>query len=454
MKVMQVIHYFLPYSTGGSEVYAYNLSKELANKHKVFVFHSISDKSMEEYEMNSINSSGIEIYRINNTWKNCDSFEMTYRNDKITQKFAALLDTIKPEVVHFHHLTCLSITLVEEAGKRKIPIVFTLHDYWLVCQRGQLLKRDLTPCRNQSDVECVRCLANQLNISTKNYKKLCSLTQKMAPNLQSSYLNLKRVIRKCFVFCSKVFFLAQKEAISQIQKRTGHIREMCAIVDLFISPSRFLMEKYREFGIPEEKILYSDYGMNVKLAENFSKKSSQAVRFGFIGNIIPSKGLHILIKAFNKLQNSDVVLKIYGLALPYDGFKNYLQLLKGMVTNPKISFMGKYDNEKLASILAGMDVLIVPSLWYENSPLTIHEAFMAKMPVIASNIGGIPELVQDGENGFLFRAGDPEDLYQKLCKFIKEPGLIEKFKKNVASVKTIKRNAEELENIYVNLIKT
>ena len=414
MKIIQVIHNFLPYGTGGSELYTYYLSKELSKRHKVYIFHRITDRRKEEYEVCSGNFDGLNVCRINNTWKYCNSFEMTYKNDIIARKFGVFINEVNPDIVHFHHLTCLSTTLIQEVKKRNIPVVFTLHDYWPICQRGQLLRRDLTVCGKPNKLECIKCMACQLSIKGR---------------------------------------IEKREAIDQINKRAEHIKKMCSLVDVFISPSKFLIKKYKEFGFSENKIIYCEHGMDLNIFRNFTKKPSKNLRFGYIGTIIPSKGLHILIEAFNKIKNNNISLKIYGPALSYDGFEDYFQRLQRMVSNHSIRFMNKYENRELANILSDIDVLIIPSIWYENSPLTIKEAFMADIPLIASNIGGMAEHIQNNQNGYLFRSGDQRDLYKKIRKFIDQPDLIRKFSKNITPVKTIEKNAKEIEDSYLSLIK-
>ena len=165
MRIVQVMHGFPPYNMAGSEVYTYNLSKELSKTDEVFVFHRIADPEREEYEVSSGTYDGLNICRINNTFKYCDSFEKTYRNNLIAEKFGSFLDEVNPDIAHFGHVTDLSTSLIKEAKKRNIPVIFTLHDFWLFCQLGQLLKRDLSLCDGPEDSECARCLAPQLAVS-------------------------------------------------------------------------------------------------------------------------------------------------------------------------------------------------------------------------------------------------------------------------------------------------
>jgi glycosyltransferase involved in cell wall biosynthesis len=103
--------------------------------------------------------------------------------------------------------------------------------------------------------------------------------------------------------------------------------------------------------------------------------------------------------------------------------------------------------------MSGIDVLVVPSIWPENAPLVIQEAFMARVPVIASHVGGIPELVRDGQNGLLFETGNSVDLQAKMERLIDDPSLLPIYSGNAERIKSIEENAAELEQIYERLIR-
>ncbi len=402
---------------------------------------------------------GLNVCTINNTFKYCDSFEKTYRNDIISKKFGNFLDEVKPDITHFGHVTCLSTTLIEEAKKRKIPVVFTLHDFWLFCQLGQLLKRDLSLCHGPKDSECARCLAPQLAIKG-GVRKAFEVMKRTIPNFQnrtrpSSWLRtgLGRILWKIYQQYAKAFFIFQKGAKAQIQKRTTHIKEMCSLVDLFIAPSNFLLGKFIEFGIPGYKIKYIGHGFNITLFNNFSKVDSQKIRFGYIGTFIPSKGVHVLLEAFSSIKSQNAELRIHGKFLPYhSGFEDYPDYLRSLAKKDNILWFGEYNNKDIAGILSEIDMLVVPSIWHENSPLTIHEAFMARVPVITSNIGGMAELVQDGANGLLFQVGDSKDLAKKMQMIIDDPSLIERLRKNIKPVIPIENHALEIREIYRSLV--
>ena len=228
---------------------------------------------------------------------------------------------------------------------------------------------------------------------------------------------------------------------------------MCSLVDLFISPSNFLRLKFEDFGIRKDKIIYYPNGFNLELFSTFSKKKSQKIRFGYIGTFIPSKGIHILLDAFNNIKTKNVELRIHGAPQSYhQGFIDYPAYLRSLGKRDNILWFGKYNNNDIAKVLSEIDVLVVPSIWYENAPLTIQEAFMASVPVITSNIGGMKELVHDGENGLLFQVGDSSDLTTKMQVIIDDPDLLNKLQKGIKSVIPIDEHVINIRKLYRSLI--
>lgn len=445
MKILQIVHSFPPYDVGGAEIYAYNLCQELAKRHDVSVFHRINDLNMQEYALNHNMLDNLEIFAINNNFRLYDSFEMTYKNNAIAQKFNLVLDRVKPDIVHIQHLLFLGGKIIEEIEKRRIPIIFTLHDYWLVCPQGQLFKNNNDVC-NGINFGCIDCISNQLNIK-ENIFALYYFFKKIIPE------SALQAIKKIYLNYSNSHLLNKEKAINLIKERNDYMKGIFSKIDLFIAPSGFLRKKIIEFGVPENKITLSSYGFNLNMFKNMKKTASNKLRFGFIGTIKNVKGVHILIQAFNKIKNNNIELKIYGHAAPYKiPIWNYLKYIKKIARNKNIKFMGRFDNEKVAKIFEEIDVLVAPSIWYENAPLVIQEAFAAKTPVIASNIGGIPELIKDGINGFLFNYNDIEDLYRKMNLIIENPDLIEDLKQNMRPPRNIEEDTEYMESVYKDLL--
>jgi len=213
-----------------------------------------------------------------------------------------------------------------------------------------------------------------------------------------------------------------------------------------------MRDKFISSGISADKIRVVGYGFSDCGLKALSRQSSACIRFAFIGNMMPAKGLHVLIKSFYGIAPCKAQLVIYGTAYSYKSeLSGYTQHIRSMAFQDNIKLMGAFHHERIGDIFENIDVLIVPSLWQENAPLVIQEAFLAKTPVIASRIGGIPELVVDGVNGLLFEPGNVTQLRGLIDRVIENPSILDELRKNIPAVKTIEENARELEEIYRQL---
>src|SRR3972149_12314365 len=421
MNILLVVHDFLPKHMAGTEIYTYNLARTLKDSgHEVSVYtreHGYFEEKLkeEDTQYEGIKVKTVYFNSLNKRLKLLRKFYLDFYNPFLEKHFNEHLDKTKPDIIHIQHLKGLSASFISVARKRKIPTILTLHDYWFMCSTIQLLTTSSKRCSGPLyGLKCPRCLIPTLNPLT---------------------------VWGLYPFHSVLFFI-----------RTNYLRRLLNKVDLIISPSNFLRKKFIEHGISEEKIIFSDYGMNTNLSKLYKgiSNNDNKLRFTFIGSITPHKGVHVLIDAFNKLTDRSAELRVYG---DSSYAPDYYERLKLMATNSSIKFVGSFDNNRVYEILAETDVLVVPSIWYENSPLTIHEAAIAGVPVITSNIGGMAELIERMKNGLLFQVEDASDLHKKMKLLIDNPRLIGELKGRAREVKTIEENATELESIYSELLR-
>jgi len=446
MRILQVVHSFPPYNYAGTEVYTFNLSLELSRRHEVFVIHRINDPSRDEWDIRFRWHRRIGIFEINNTFRQCESFRMLYQNPFISKRFSDILTKIRPDIVHIQHLLFLSTDIIEQFNNNGIPVIFTLHDYWLFCPQGQLFNRSYKICSGPDLESCYKCQRYLLSIR-KNIMRYYQGFRRYMP------LPLLSLLKNIYFFAAHLTFLKEDTGKSLIRQRIEHIKEMLEKVDKFISPSSFLRNRFIDFGIEPEKIMILPYGFRHDFFTHTHKKDTKKITIVFIGTLIPAKGADLLIRAFNRLNHPNIELRIYGRLFPYKGFEHYTNLLIKLGRGKKIRFMGEFNNADMDNIFRQANVLVVPSLWPENSPLVIQEAHAAGIPVIASRIGGIPELITHRKNGLLFKAGDSEDLHCQLKSFIEEAGLPQYLQSNITPPMTIEENARKIEKIYLDLLR-
>ncbi|UCD83318.1 MAG: glycosyltransferase, partial [Deltaproteobacteria bacterium] len=191
------------------------------------------------------------------------------------------------------------------------------------------------------------------------------------------------------------------------------------------------------------------------LFSSATKIPAERVRFGFIGQPLPHKGLHVLTEAFSRLEKNneggrDYELRIYGEASSKEA-KEYLKKTMEGVNPERVNYLGSFPHQDITRVYAEIDVLVIPSLWEENSPLVLLYALHTKTPVIASRVGGLTELIPEGEAGRLFQAGQVEELAGCLRDFIQNPDKLKAARE--VPVKSIEKNAQELKTLYNQLLK-
>ncbi len=201
------------------------------------------------------------------------------------------------------------------------------------------------------------------------------------------------------------------------------MRDHLNAAHLILAPSHFMLEAHRKAGVSEALLEFSEYGMDTQYFETSTEVgvSDGGIRFVYTGSLIPNKGVELLVKAFQEMP-SDVRLDIYGVT-PAGNSSSFEDRLKQMNNHEGCVFRGRFDNTQIKSVLGNADVVVVPSLWYENSPLTLHEAVMAQMPALTANQGGMQELSDRFGNMVTFEANDVCDLARVMRRFIDEPDL-------------------------------
>jgi len=393
VKIFKVIHGYPMRYNAGSEVYTQTLCQGLAERNEVHVFTREEDSFGPDFRLRR--EVDPDDPRVTLHVVNVPRSRDRYRHTGVDQRFAEVLDVVRPDVVHIGHLNHLSTSLVAEAAGRQLPIVYTLHDYWLMCPRGQFMQmhpEDPTDlwavCNGQADRKCAeRCYARYFSGAEDERE------------------------------------LDLAHWTGWVARRMQHVRRMIELVDLFIAPARHLLRRYRdEFGLPEGKLVYLDYGFDHARLSGRRRPEGGPFTFGYIGTHIPAKGIHHLIDAFARLRGNPR-LRIWGRPLGQDtaSLRTLTEQLPGGAA-ARVEWLPEYRNQEIVrDVFDRVDAIVVPSIWVENSPLVIHEAQQARVPVITADVGGMAEYVHHDVNGLLYRHRDPSELAVQMQRLIDEP---------------------------------
>lgn len=446
MKVALITYHFPPQYNAGGEKYMYQLAKYLlAHGHvvEVVTIESTTEKTLEPRCTSEIYQQ-IPVNRLFLNLKDAPNlFELTYRNPYLGKWIREYLQRTRPELVHYNSGYLLGGTVIEAANELKIPSVLTLHEYWFLCPNFTLFRPDGQNCEDLCPPS--RCAWVQLR-DKRRYR---------VPERLSGY-KLGKAVEQ--LSRSKAFLRASgfQCNVNQIEDRRQYLKRVFDKVDVLLSPSQFLIQKFQDFGFDASRIKFQPLGleMNPSLKSETSHiQPRKEFHIGYMGQFAYHKGIHDLIRAFQKLKKAPGACKLllYGKYAPESPYGRRLQALSE--NSDEIIFQGAYDNSMVAQVLDEIDVLVVPSIWYENRPYVILEAQAMGKPVIASRIGGMVELIEDDKNGLLFETGNVDDLARQLQRLIDSPMLLSRLQAGIEPVYSQEDEMTSIMATYQSLIQ-
>lgn len=418
MKLLFVLHGFPPRDCRGTELYTLHLIRTLRIRHEVHVFYAEHDFGKPEYQVSRGEYEGISFTAVNQTQLFTRSLSDTYRDRRIEVVFENLLDEIRPDTVHIQHLSTLSAGLPQLAHHRNCSVVMTLHDYWMICPQGQMLRRDLKTCRQPVLKECTACRIRHVSRDEFTLKTLKLLEIFLAANTR--FAGLQQFVSWLCGGFRRLACARNPEAFGEIQARENVFRAMSRYVDFFISPSRTLQNAFRSWGVPAEKMIHLPNGYNADGFDSTSKNPAVRMRFGFLGSLTPAKGVHQMLRAAVSIPAQDAEFHFYGGFRLYEGFLGYEETFRKFERSRNLFFHGEYHPSETPEILRNLDVLVLPSLWSENAPLTIQEALLSATPVLCADQGGMAEMIQNGKSGLLFKPASVRALKHAMQRLIRD----------------------------------
>lgn len=344
--------------------------------------------------------------------RNYDPFSHELRDATVYYRgVGPLVRQLNPAVVHVQHTFGMGYEMLARLREwlPGVKVVYTLHEFHPICHNGGQLftTHDRTPCRAAAPEAC----------------------------------------NKCFPDLSPFSFMLRKKHILETLLRN---------VDLFVAPSRFLRDRFIEWGVPAARVRVEEYGRTAVPAPP-ADADRPRTRFAFFGQVNPFKGVDVLLRAAALLRENPPAprpeFRVHGanLEIQPPAFREaFGQLLAA--AGERVTFPGPYKRESLPALMAEVDWVIVPSVWWENSPLVIQEAFAAGRPVICSDIGGMAEKVTAGVDGLHFRAGDPAALADTIRTAVATPGLWKKLRAGIKPVHAMDSHLNTLTGWYRELL--
>jgi glycosyltransferase involved in cell wall biosynthesis len=444
MKILFAVHQFFPDHRAGVEIVTLGLARKLkARGHEPYVFaakRSIPGGDIRPYETEDYELEGIPVRRVGRPEEGLSRpYHLNFRNDDMALKAREYVREVKPDVIHVMHLQGLSASVMQVFKESGVPLVFTAADFWTICPVVDLRRHDGALCTGPEVAHCVRCIASR----------------NPDPRVRNAAGLVPGVVVKVADWLSRTplsRFSGSLRQVRAVRERPAYIRECMELVDCMVAYTGLMRDLLVSNGIGAGKTVVSHYGIDpLDIAQAAEKRRpSRTLRLGFVGTLAPHKGCDTLVRAFKMLPPElDAALSVHGDPDRYPSFAQELRRLAG--DDERITFHGAFSREEVGRVLSEIDVLVVPSRWYENAPGVIFEAFAAGLPVVATDLRGMSEFVRHGENGLLFRLEDARDLAQQLRRLGEEPGLLEELEREIGPVKTVEEYADELERLYTSL---
>ncbi len=411
MKILVLVHDYLPRHQAGTELHAHQTAAELARRgHEVTALFTERDLSAGEETVREGCLDGVRTLEVIHQREYADVRE-TWEEERSRRVFRKLVREIAPDVVHAQHLAFWGSGVLPEARAAGARVVVTLHDYHLLCDAATLLRVDGELCSEGLAGACTSCI--------RRHPALHERWGDLAPD--------------------QMYARAARE-------RFERHRADLAAAQRVIAPSRFLAQLFARAGfLREEDCLVLKAGYPGPKHPPRRRDPRRALRVGYIGGIYPSKGVHVLVGAFAHLRDAPVELSVHG---HLEWFPSYIEELRRAARDLPIRFCGPFDPPRIDEVLTALDVLVVPSIWYENMPITIQEAFRNGLPVVATALGGMAEAVEHGTSGLTFARGDERALADALRALAEDARLYDRLAAGRPPVPTLEEIVDRLEPVY------
>ncbi len=453
MRVHLALHGYPPLSNGGTQEYTAALARRLLDAgHAVTVLAYAPGDSAEVL----VREETVAGQRV--LWLTFDPHQSPnpvldeYANARVARRLDRLWADERPDLVHATYLGLLSTAPVEAAHALGIPTVVTLTDMWAICPVGTLLRHDGNLCSGPDEIgHCVRCVTG-MGPRGRPYAAAARAIPLPAWRAAAGLARRPGLAR-----------LPYMAWIGALAERPATIRRALGSASAVLSPGRFAVAVFERNGYPAGMVHALPHGIEApeglrcaaRPADGEARPADgEALRLGYIGPLAWFKGAHLPLQAFRSLPaGPDVTLTYYGARPEATSESGYARgLLRAIEATPGAAHRGPFPHARVAEVLAETDVLIVPSLCYENTPLVIYEALASGTPVIATAEGGMRELIEDLGGGWLIPRGDVAALAALVARLRGDPAEVRRMAGTIRSVPSLADHVEALEAVYARAI--
>lgn len=455
MRLLLPVHIYLPEHRAGVEMYTAQLAREMSRDAQVAVVTTNKTISRPMGHLRQVEQDGIRVYEVNNHLGH-ERYEETWEQPLLDQAFSRVLDDWRPDVVHFQHTMYWSLGAARIVAGRGLPCLLTLHDFWLSCSRfGQLIDWRGELCTGAEQERCAACMSRtgwgQSAAARRWIDRAIRLRNWTGIPLDGPLRAARGLVASRPAQADDRVEARPTDPWRELfRRRRDAYLALADSVDLFVTPSASLRQHMIDWGLPEEKVRHLPQGLDHAPFRAVGRQPAPGtLRLAFVGTIAPHKGVRELIQAVSRLPPERVELVVHGPEQRHREYAGECRTLADRTSH--IRFGGALDRSQLAGLYRNVDVLCVPSLWNECCPLTMQEGFIAGIPCVASDLGGMRELIENEQGGLLARPGDVENWRGVLGRLLDDPELLPRLRAGIPRVPTIEEHADAIRAIHAGL---
>lgn len=436
MRILLAAHGFPPTHSAGAERQTDRMARWLvAHNHHVEVF-AVEKINEPGFRVETGVQDGFTVHRLFYDIKaGNDPFRNEYDYPPIGDALRELLQQRTFDLIHLISGYLLAGQVIHTAHEMNMPVIVSLMEFWFMCARLNLIQATGKLCNGpESYQKCARCLMEE--------KRRYRLPARVAPALMDMFWLVAQHLPSA------------KAMTETIIRRDWTLRRALDAADLVICISQHQLNLFSEFDFNKKgHFVCIPFGLDMPVGGKPNHARQQnGLRLGYIGQIKEHKGVDLAVDAVVELLDAGekVSLDLWG---PEAEAPHYVAELKRRSANyPNIRWNGHYTGSKVWEVLAELDVLVVPSRWYETGPAVIREAFVMGLPVVATNLGNMAILVEHEKSGLLFELNNTLDLRRQLERLLHEPGLLDRLRAGIPPVKTIDEEMQEIVAHYTRLL--
>lgn len=439
MRILLAVHQFFPEFRAGTETLTRRTAAELQRRgHQVWIL-TAGPHEPEPPAWRRESWQGLELIRFNPLLEATpltSGVEQSYWRPEYEEPFVALLQDLRPDALHLFHLRRHTLSLVTAANRCGVPLLASLTDYWLACPTGQLQFPEQLPCPGPR-ADAANCAQH--------------LAGRVVRPLRWFPLPFWRLLVATLRPLSK-------GPIAALRRRPAAMTEALASCEHVLVPSTLMWHTFEQLGFSTRRFQLCPYGIDLNgLAEQLPRqpwggRQQRTLRIGFIGTFNRAKGAHVLLEALAFLgPAAQVSVVLYGNLSDDPAYAAQLRNLADPLKH--VRWGGVFESEQVFAVLAQLDLLVVPSLWRENSPLIVLQGLASGLPLLLSDVEGMADQVRSGTNALLFPPGNSRALATLIQQLEADPQRLAALVNQGGSPRTISDYSDQLEQLYAQLLR-